>query len=87
MEIIALFDCRYLAGTVEFYDKANDRITARNEKPLEGNNRIFHKVTTTDDPIVRKVVSCTFTYLAIYYLLMQGQYLYHDNSKASKEFL
>eukprot|EP00794_Sanderia_malayensis_P008906 gene8906-9858_t len=47
----------YCAGTLEYYDKLNDRITTRNEKPLEGNNRIFHKVTTTDDPIIRKLTS------------------------------
>lgn len=46
---------RYDAGTVEFYDRSFDRITTRNEIPLEGNNRIFHKVTTTDDPVIRKV--------------------------------
>ena len=40
---------------MEYYDKSFDRITTRNEIPLDGNNRIFHKVTTTDDPVIRKV--------------------------------
>ena len=30
-------------------------MTTKNEVPLAGVNRIFHKVTTTDDPIIRKV--------------------------------
>ena len=49
------FVSRYNAGTVEFYDRSFDRITTRNEIMLEGNNKIFHKVTTTDDPVIRKV--------------------------------
>ena len=44
-----------MCGSLEFYDKSYDRITTKNEVPLVGVNRIFHKVTTTDDPIIRKV--------------------------------
>lgn len=47
----------YTAGTMEVYDKLYDRVTTRNERPLEQNNKIFHKVTTTDDPIIRKLAS------------------------------
>ena len=44
-----------MCGSVEFYEKSYDRVTTKNEVPLAGVNRIFHKVTTTDDPIIRKV--------------------------------
>lgn len=40
---------------METYDKSYDRITTKNEKRLKRINRIFHKVTTTDDPIIREV--------------------------------
>ncbi|ELU10502.1 hypothetical protein CAPTEDRAFT_156498 [Capitella teleta] len=42
-------------GSVEFYDKTYDRVTCKNMKKLKRINRIFHKVTTTDDPIIRKL--------------------------------
>ena len=42
-------------GGLEYYDKAFDRITTRNEKSLRSIKRIFHTVTTTDDPVIRKV--------------------------------
>jgi len=45
----------YNAGGMEHYDKLYDRITTKNERPLEANNRTFHRVTTTDDPIIRKL--------------------------------
>lgn len=45
----------YKAGSLEYYDKANDRVTCRNEKRLVRVNRISHKVTTTDDPIIRQL--------------------------------
>lgn len=41
---------------MEYYDKAYDRVTVKNEKKLKRINRIFHKVTTTDDPIIRQVI-------------------------------
>ena len=40
---------------MEVYDKQYDRVTTKNEKKLKRINRIFHKVTTTDDPIIREV--------------------------------
>ena len=46
---------RYRCGSLEYYDKAYDRVTVKNEKKLQRINRIFHKVTTTDDPIIRQV--------------------------------
>ncbi|KAH7640001.1 hypothetical protein HUG17_4034 [Dermatophagoides farinae] len=45
----------YTAGSMEYYDKSYDRINCKVERPLQRINRIFHKVTTTDDPIIRKL--------------------------------
>ncbi|KAA0705760.1 Eukaryotic translation initiation factor 3 subunit D [Triplophysa tibetana] len=42
-------------GALEHYEKAFDRVTTRNEKPLKSIKRIFHTVTTTDDPVIRKL--------------------------------
>jgi len=47
----------YNAGSVNHYDKLYDRITTKNERPLEANDCTFHRVTTTDDPIIRKLTS------------------------------
>lgn len=47
--------CSECCGALEHYDKAFDRITTRNEKQLKSIKRIFHTVTTTDDPVIRKV--------------------------------
>ncbi|KAG9340372.1 hypothetical protein JZ751_021485, partial [Albula glossodonta] len=47
-------------GALEHYDKAFDRVTTRNEKPLKSIKRIFHTVTTTDDPVIRKRDSSDF---------------------------
>ncbi|KIZ06885.1 Eukaryotic translation initiation factor 3 subunit D-2, partial [Monoraphidium neglectum] len=44
-------------GSVEFYDKAYDKITARQEKTLERTQRGFRNVTTSDDPVVRKLAA------------------------------
>ena len=46
---------RLCCGGMEYYDKTYDRVTTKNEKPLKRINRIFHKVTTTDDPMIRQV--------------------------------
>ncbi|XP_049273553.1 uncharacterized protein LOC119399267 [Rhipicephalus sanguineus] len=48
----------YRCGAVEFYDKAYNLVTCKNERPLQRINRIFHKVTTTDDPIIRQRALC-----------------------------
>ncbi|XP_018319021.1 eukaryotic translation initiation factor 3 subunit D [Agrilus planipennis] len=40
-------------GELEYYDKSYDRVNVKNEKPLQRVDRIFHTVTTTDDPIIR----------------------------------
>jgi len=46
---------RLKCGSMEYYDKTYDRVSTKNEKPLKRINRIFHKVTTTDDPMIRQV--------------------------------
>ena len=43
-------------GSLEYYDKIFDRVNVKNEKPLKRIDRIFHTVTTTDDPVIRKLV-------------------------------
>nr|XP_022907415.1 eukaryotic translation initiation factor 3 subunit D-like [Onthophagus taurus] len=42
-------------GELEFYDKSYDRVNVKSEKPLQSVNRIFHTVTTTDDPVIRQL--------------------------------
>lgn len=47
----------YEAGTLEFYDKSFDKVSARQEKTLERTRRAFRSVTTSDDPIIRKMAA------------------------------
>lgn len=42
-------------GSMEYYDKQYDRVTTKNEKRMKRIDRVFHKVTTTDDPIIRQL--------------------------------
>ena len=42
-------------GSLEYYDKSYDRINVKNEKPLQRIERVFHTVSASDDPIMRKV--------------------------------
>ncbi|PWA56039.1 hypothetical protein CTI12_AA422680 [Artemisia annua] len=45
-------------GVVEGYDKSYDRTTPKNERRLERfKNRNFFKVTTTDDPVIRRLAN------------------------------
>lgn len=47
-----------LCGGLEFYDRSCDRITPKNERRLERfKNRNFFKVTTTDDPVIRRLAN------------------------------
>jgi len=46
----------YQAGSLEYYDKLYDRVNVKTEKSLQRIDRIFHTVTTTDDPVIRKLV-------------------------------
>ncbi|XP_010434247.1 PREDICTED: eukaryotic translation initiation factor 3 subunit D-like [Camelina sativa] len=45
-----------LCGGLEYYNRVNDRITPKNERRLERfKNRNFFKVTTSDDPVIRRL--------------------------------
>jgi translation initiation factor 3 subunit D len=44
-----------LRGSVGQYDKGYDRITAKTEKALHRTDKLFYNVTTTDDPVIRKL--------------------------------
>merc|ERR1719410_711254 len=44
------------AGALEYYDKTYEKVNVKTEKPLQRIDRIFHTVTTTDDPVIRKLV-------------------------------
>ncbi|KAJ7946991.1 Eukaryotic translation initiation factor 3 subunit D [Quillaja saponaria] len=47
-----------LCGALEYYDRSYDRITPKNERRLERfKNRNFFKVTTTDDPVIRRLAN------------------------------
>nr|XP_043609610.1 eukaryotic translation initiation factor 3 subunit D-like [Erigeron canadensis] len=47
-----------ICGAVESYDKSYDRTTPKNERRLERfKNRNFFKVTTTDDPVIRRLAN------------------------------
>lgn len=43
------------AGALEYYDKTYDRVNVKSERPLQRVDRIFHTVTTTDDPVIRQL--------------------------------
>jgi translation initiation factor 3 subunit D len=42
-------------GSLEWYDKSYDRVNVRSERPLHSVDRIIHTVTTSDDPIIRRL--------------------------------
>ncbi|MBA0569593.1 hypothetical protein Golob_003312 [Gossypium lobatum] len=47
-----------ICGALEYYDRSFDRITPKNERRLERfKNRNFFKVTTTDDPVIRRLAN------------------------------
>ncbi|KAI3936983.1 hypothetical protein MKX01_015198 [Papaver californicum] len=47
-----------VCGALETYDRTYDRINPKNEKRLERfKNRNFFKVTTTDDPVIRRLAN------------------------------
>ena len=58
---------------MEYYDKAYDRVNVKSEKPLKRIDRVFHTVTTTDDPVIRLVItqlvklSSHFNYINYYF--------------------
>ena len=48
-------------GSVQYYDKAFDRVVPKNERPLKRTQRVFRSVTTSDDPVIRCGPSCSIT--------------------------
>lgn len=47
-----------LCGSLEYYDRSYDRVTPKNERRLERfKYRNFFKVTTTDDPVIRRLAN------------------------------
>jgi len=47
-----------MCGALEYYDRVYDRVTPKSDKRLERfKNRNFFKVTTTDDPVIRRLAS------------------------------
>ena len=46
-----LFAC----GSLEFFDKTNDKINTKTQQPLPKTDRVYSNVTTTDDPHIREV--------------------------------
>lgn len=47
---------RFVCGSLGYYDVAKEkRISLKSPLPLQSCDRVFHKVTTTDDPIIRRV--------------------------------
>eukprot|EP00871_Galdieria_phlegrea_P004449 jgi/Galph1/5004/GphlegSOOS_G3680.1 len=45
-------------GVLQFYEKANDRVSVKMEKQLDRfEDKTFHYVTTTDDPVIRELAS------------------------------
>uniref|UniRef100_A0A1D1XT08 Eukaryotic translation initiation factor 3 subunit D n=1 Tax=Anthurium amnicola TaxID=1678845 RepID=A0A1D1XT08_9ARAE len=47
-----------LCGGLEFYDRSFDRVNPKNERRLERfKSRNFFKVTTTDDPVIRRLAN------------------------------
>lgn len=62
LHVLPTFSCSECCGALEYYDKAFDRVTTRSEKPLRSIKRIFHTVTTTDDPVIRKVCTPSVTH-------------------------
>ncbi|CAL8073755.1 unnamed protein product [Calicophoron daubneyi] len=50
-EPVDLVNC----GEMEYYDKSYDRVSTRNERALVRVNRVIHTVSTTDDPVIRRL--------------------------------
>lgn len=44
-------------GQLEYYDKSFDRITPKADKPLTKTKRAFRSVTTSDDPVIRRLAA------------------------------
>ena len=46
----------HVCGSLGYYDVAKEKkISLKSPLPLQSCDRVFHKVTTTDDPVIRRV--------------------------------
>ena len=46
-------------GSLQYYDKAFDRITPKEPRPLQRTKRAFRSPSTSDDPIIKCAARCT----------------------------
>jgi len=60
---VFFFLCSYECGTLEYYNRQFDKVTVKNTVPLQKFKRVFHKVTTTDDPYIEKVHCVQYVYV------------------------
>ena len=42
-------------GQLRYYDRGWDRVNSKQEKPLTHTDKVFHTVTTTEDPNIREL--------------------------------
>ena len=56
MDNVIFVVCSYICGCLGYYDVAKEKkISLKSPLSLQSCDRVFHKVTTTDDPIIRRV--------------------------------
>lgn len=53
-----------ICGSLEYYDRTYDRINTKLPKKLNRINRVYHKVTTTDDPVIRSLSKSDYNVFA-----------------------
>ena len=74
----ALCYSRRVCGSLGFYDATKEKkISLKLPQPLQVFDRIFHKVTTTDDPIIREVgckIICLYLITVVWWPLMQSEW-------------
>ena len=46
-------------GSLQYYDKAYDRITPKEPRPLQRTQRAFRSPSTSDDPVIQCAAPCT----------------------------
>lgn len=56
-------------GQVFMYDKTFDRVTPKNERPLQTLDRVRYNVTTSEDPVIQQVCLLYSTYRIPRFLL------------------
>jgi translation initiation factor 3 subunit D len=59
--VLVLLDCVHAQDSESYgrlfpYEKTFDRITTKTERPLQIVDRIKYNTTTTDDPVIQKVL-------------------------------